>query len=115
MAYTDLPRNHQKDKSLDLFCISLNYAYLQRHLLAIKLHNLTKAVEAGRDNPQNSLCATFRTNFWQEKEETTLDLVKITHAKLLEMEVSLQVLQRLTSEIKRYQKTQRATTKKWVF
>ena len=46
-AYADLPRTKRQEVTLDLFCNLLNYAYLQRHLLAIKLQSLSEAVEAG--------------------------------------------------------------------
>ena len=42
-AYVDFPKEHRQEMALDLFCNSLNPAYLQRHLLAMKLQSLTNA------------------------------------------------------------------------
>ena len=46
-AYADLPQTHIQEMILDLFRNSLNQAYLQRHLLAIRAQSIAKAVKAG--------------------------------------------------------------------
>ena len=48
-AYTDLLQTHRQEMILDLFCNSLNQAYLQRHILAIRPQSLAEAVKAGNE------------------------------------------------------------------
>ena len=100
-AYADLPRHHQKDMTLDIFCNSLNHAYLQRHLLAIKPRSLAEAVEAGSE---------YGANFRQIDEDKAIDQVRAAQAKPSEIKLLLQALRQLTTEVEGLKKTQKATT-----
>ena len=48
-AFTGLPQTHRQEMILDLFCNSLNHAYLQRHLLTMKLQSLLEALQTGNE------------------------------------------------------------------
>ena len=73
VAYADLPRYHQEEMTMDLFCNSLNHAYLQRHTLAIKPGNLVETVEEGSEYLQIKSGSTYGANFHQIDEDDTLD------------------------------------------
>ena len=46
-AYVNLPQTYKQKIILDLFCNSINQAYLQRHLLTVKPQSVSEAVKAG--------------------------------------------------------------------
>ena len=64
-AYADLPRTHRQDIKLDLFCNSLNHAYLQINLLAMKPQSLTKAMQAGNEYLQIRPNINLGVTIWQ--------------------------------------------------
>ena len=82
VAYADLPRYHQEEMNLDLFCNSLNHAYLQRPLLVIKPGSLTEAVEAGSEYLQIKLGSTYGANVHQVDKDDTLDQEQADQANL---------------------------------
>ena len=73
VAYADLPRYHQEEINLDLFCNSLNHAYLQRPLLVIK---------AGSEYLQIKLGSTYGANVHQVDKDDTLDQEQADQANL---------------------------------
>ena len=99
LAYADLPRYHQGNITLDLFCKFLSNAYLQKHLLTIKPENLTEAVEAGGEYFRIEPGSTLGTNDRQVDKENTPDQVQATPAKPSEIEMLLQALRHWTSEL----------------
>ena len=115
-AYADLPQTHRQEMILDLFCNSLNQAYLQRHLLAIRPQSLAEAVKAGNEylqiKPNSSPGVTVRQI---DEEEGHPETAQVAQAKPTEMETLMQALRQLTSEVaslKQAQKTSAAKSKK---
>ena len=101
LAYADLPRYHQEEMTLDLFCSSLCNAYLQRHLLAIKPGSEYLHIKPG---------STFGTNVRQVDEENAPDQVQATQTNPSAMEILLQALRRLMSGVEELKETRRTTT-----
>ena len=112
IAYADLPRHHQEEMTLDIFSNSLNHAYLQRHLLAIKPRSLAEAVEAGSEYLQIKPGSAYGANVRQIDEDEAIDQVRAAQTKPSEMELLLQALRQLTTEVEGLKKTQKATTDK---
>lgn len=81
---------------LELFCRSINHAYLQRHLLAINLWSLAKEVESRTEYLQIQPDHNPGISIGQVDKETTPSPVQANQAKPSEMELLLQALQRLT-------------------
>ena len=98
-AYGDLPQDHRIEMTLELFCSSLNNAYLQRHLLAIKPQDLDEAVEAGTEYLQIQPSHNSESNIRQVDEETTPTPVQANQTKPSELELLMQSLQQLTTEL----------------
>ena len=110
LAYADLPSYHQEAMTMDLFCNSLNHAYLQRHLLAIKPESLKEAVEAGSEFLQIKPTSTYGANVRQVDENELPDQVQAAQAKPSEMELLLQALRQLTTEVEGLKKTHKTST-----
>ena len=92
-AYTDLPRKHRQEMTLDLFCNSLNHACLQRHLLAMKPQSLTEAVQVRNKYLQIRSNTNPGAMIRQVEEEVVNpELVQVAQSKPSEMEVLLQAL-----------------------
>ena len=85
--------------TLDLFYHFLNHVYLQKHLLAIKPRSVTEAVEAGSKYFQIKLGFTYGANVCQVDEDEALNQVRAAQTKPSEIELLLQVLQQLCSDI----------------
>ena len=98
---------------LDLFCNSLNQAYLQRHLLAIRPQSLAEAVKAGNEylqiKPNSSPGVTIRQ---VEEEEGHPETVQVAQSKPTEMETLFQALRQLTSEVASLQQAQKTNASK---
>ena len=61
---------------LDLVCNSINHAYLQRYLLAMKSQSLTEAVQAGNEYLQIRSNNHPEMTIRQIEEEQTLTQLK---------------------------------------
>lgn len=109
-AYADLPKTHRQEMTLDLFCNSLNHAYLQRHLLAMRPQSLTEAVQAGNEYLQIKPSANPGMAIRQVEEGTDPDSIQVAQSKPSEMEVLLQALRQLTAEVASLKQHQKATT-----
>ena len=98
---------------LDLFCNSLNQAYLQRHLLAIRPQNLSKAVKIGNGylqiKPNSNPGVTIQRI---EEKDKNPEAVQVAQTKPTEMEVLLQALRQLPSEVANLKQTQKANAPK---
>ena len=98
---------------LYLFCNSLNQAYLQRHLLAMRPQNLAEAVKAGNEylqiKPNSSPEVTSRQ---VEKGEGHPETVQVAQSKPMEMETLFQALRQLTSEVAGLKQAQKTNTSK---
>ena len=108
-AYGDLPQDHRIEMTLELFCSSLNNAYLQRHLLAIKPQDLDEAVEAGTEYLQIQPSHNSGSNIRQVDEETTPTQVQANQTKPSELELLMQALQRLITELAELKDTHKAS------
>ena len=104
IAYAYLPRHHQEEMTLDLFCSSLNQ-YLQRHPLAINPGSLVEAVEAGSDYPQIKPGSAYGVNACQIDEDEAIDQARAAQTKLSDMELLLQTLRQLTTKVEGLKKT----------
>ena len=78
---------------LELFYSSINHAYLQRHLLAIRPQSLAQAAEARTEYLQIQLSHNFGTSIRQVGKETSPSQVQANQTKPLEMELLFQALQ----------------------
>ena len=92
----------------------MNQAYLQRHLLAIRPQSLSEAVKAGNEylqiiqiKPNSNPGLTVR----QIEEERTPEAVQVAQSKPTEMEVLLQALHQLTSEVASLKQTQKTNVR----
>ena len=99
----------REEMMLELFCSSINYAYLQRHLLAIKPQNLAEAVEAGTEYLQIQPSHDPGTSIRQIDKKKTPIQVQANQAKPSEMELLFQTLQRLTAKLAGLKDTHKAT------
>ena len=112
-AYADLPQARRKGMILDLFCNSLNQAYLQRHPLAIRPQSLSEALKAGNEYLQIKPNSNPRVTIRQiDKEEGNPKAVQVAQSKPTEMEVLLQALRQLTSKIASLKQTQKTNAPK---
>ena len=84
---------------MELFCSSINNAYLQKHLLDIKPHNLNEAVEAGTEYLQIHSSHNSGSSIRQVNEETPPTQVQANQMKRSKLELLMQALQRLTTEL----------------
>ena len=112
-AYADLPQARRKGMILDLFCNSLNQAYLQRHPLAIRPQSLSEALKAGNEylqiKPNSNPGVTIRQI---DEEKGNPKAVQVAQSKPTEMEVLLQALRQLTSKIASLKQTQKTNAPK---
>ena len=112
-ADADLPQTHRQEIILDLFCNSLNQAYLQRHLLAIRPQSLSEAVKAGNEYIQIKPNSNSGVTIQQiEEKEGNPEAVQVAQSKPTEMVVLLQALRQLTSEIASLEQTQKTNASK---
>ena len=68
-AFTNLPQTHRQETILDLFCNSLNHAYLQKYWLALKPKSLSEAVKAGNEYFQMTSNSNPELHFGKQKRE----------------------------------------------
>ena len=112
-AYADLPRTHRQEMILDLFRNSLNHAYLQRHLLAMKPQSFSEAIADGNEyfqiRPNLNLGVTIRQ---VEEEEGNLESVQVAQSTPSEIEILIQALRQITSEVASLEQTQKLTATK---
>ena len=117
-AYADLPQDHRVEMTLELFCSSINNAYLQRNLLAIKPQDLDEAVEAGTEYLQIQPSHNSGFSKRQVDEETTPTQVQSNQTKPSELVLLMQAIQRLTTKLAGLKDTHKApvpeSTKKHV-
>ena len=93
---------------LDLFCSSINDAYLQRHLLAIKPQDLDEAVEAGTEYLQIQPSHNSGSSIRQVDIETIPTQVQANQTKPSELELLMQALQQLTIDLAGLKDTHKA-------
>ena len=113
-AYAYLSQTHKQEMILDLFCNSLNpLNFLQKYLLAIRPQSLSETVKAGNEylqiKPNSNLGVTIRQI---EEGEGNPEAVQVAQSKPTEMEVLLQALRQLTSEVASFKQTQKTNASK---
>ena len=89
----------------------MNQAYLQRHLLAIRPQSLSEAVKAGNEYLQIKPNFNPGVTVRQIEEERTPEAVQVAQSKPTEMEVLLQALRQLTSEVASLRQTQKTNVR----
>ena len=72
-TYADFPRTHRQGMASDLFCNSLNHAYLQRHLLVMKPQSFMETVRARNEYLQIRLNSNLGVTIQQIDGETVPD------------------------------------------
>ena len=106
-AFAGLPRMHRQEMTLDLFCNSMNHAYLQRHLLAMKPQSFTEAVQVGNEYLEIMPSANPGMAIRQIEDPYS---IQVTQSKPAEMEVLLEALHQLTAEVSSLKQHQKTTT-----